>query len=81
MPLTARGWLDAAGNDGFIQLVADRSRGVPVGATSVGPTGGEVLGVLALVVHARIPVEEFRSMNYAYPTFHRGVEDMLGDLS
>jgi pyruvate/2-oxoglutarate dehydrogenase complex dihydrolipoamide dehydrogenase (E3) component len=81
VPSTARGWLHAVGNDGFIQLVADRARGVLVGATSVGPAGGEVLGLLALAVHARVPLEELRSMIYAYPTFHRGVEDALRDLS
>jgi pyruvate/2-oxoglutarate dehydrogenase complex dihydrolipoamide dehydrogenase (E3) component len=81
VPSTARGWLHGVGNEGFIQLVADRSRGVLVGATAVGPTGGEVLGLLALAVHARVPVEQLRSMIYAYPTFHRGVEDALRELS
>jgi pyruvate/2-oxoglutarate dehydrogenase complex dihydrolipoamide dehydrogenase (E3) component len=81
VPSTARGWLHAVGNDGFIELVADRARGVLVGATSVGPSGGEVLGLLALAVHARVPLEELRSMIYAYPTFHRGVEDALRELS
>jgi len=81
VPSTARGWLHKAGNDGFIQLVADRQRGVLVGATSMGPAGGEVLGMLTLAVHARTPIEELRSMIYAYPTFHRGVEDALRDLA
>jgi len=81
VPSTARGWLHKAGNDGFIQLVADRQRGVLVGATSMGPAGGEVLGMLTLAVHARTPLEELRSMIYAYPTFHRGVEDALRDLA
>jgi pyruvate/2-oxoglutarate dehydrogenase complex dihydrolipoamide dehydrogenase (E3) component len=80
VPSTARGWLHAAGNEGFIQLVADRDRGVLVGATAMGPTGGEVLGLLALAVHARVPIEELRSMIYAYPTFHRGIEDALRSL-
>jgi pyruvate/2-oxoglutarate dehydrogenase complex dihydrolipoamide dehydrogenase (E3) component len=81
VPATARGWLHKAGNDGFIQLVADRQRGVLVGATAVGPTGGDVLGMLALAVHARTPIEELRTMIYAYPTFHRGVEDALRTLA
>jgi pyruvate/2-oxoglutarate dehydrogenase complex dihydrolipoamide dehydrogenase (E3) component len=81
VPSTARGWLHKSGNEGFIQLVADRRRGVLVGATSMGPNGGEVLGLLALAVHARTPLEELRSMIYAYPTFHRGVEDALRSLA
>ena len=74
---TARGWLHAAGNEGFIKLVVDADRNVLVGATSVGPTGGEVLGLLSLAVHAQVPLETLRSMIYAYPTFHKGVEDAL----
>lgn len=81
VPSTARGWLHKAGNEGFIQLVADRRRGVLVGATSMGPNGGEVLGLLTLAVHARTPIEELSSMIYAYPTFHRGIEDALRNLA
>ena len=67
-------------NAGCIKLVADRARSVLVGATSVGPAGGEVLGMLTLAVHAEVPIDELRSMIYAYPTFHRGVKDALRDL-
>lgn len=80
VPSTARGWIHKAGNEGLIKLVADAGRGVLVGATSVGPTGGEVLGLLTLAVHAEVPLATLRSMIYAYPTFHRGVEDALRDL-
>jgi pyruvate/2-oxoglutarate dehydrogenase complex dihydrolipoamide dehydrogenase (E3) component len=78
---SARGWIHKAGNAGLIKLVCDSSRGVLVGATSAGPVGGEVLGLLALAVHAEIPVSTLRSMIYAYPTFHRAVEDALKDLA
>jgi pyruvate/2-oxoglutarate dehydrogenase complex dihydrolipoamide dehydrogenase (E3) component len=77
---TTRGWIHKAGNEGFIKVVADRSRGVLVGATAMGPNGGEVLGLLALAVHTATPVDELRGMIYAYPTFHRGIEDALRDL-
>lgn len=80
VPHTARGWLHKAGNEGFIQVVEDADSGVLIGATSVGPAGGEVLGLLTLAVHARVPVTQMQSMIYAYPTFHRGVEDALRDL-
>jgi pyruvate/2-oxoglutarate dehydrogenase complex dihydrolipoamide dehydrogenase (E3) component len=78
---SARGWIHKAGNDGFIKLVEDTGRGVLVGATSVGPVGGEVLGLLTLAVHAGTPTEQLRHMIYAYPTFHRGIRDALADLS
>lgn len=77
---SARGWIHKAGNEGLIKLVLDRSAGVLVGATSAGPVGGEVLSALALAVHAKIPVETLRHMIYAYPTFHRGIEDAIRDL-
>ncbi len=80
VPTTTRGWIHKAGNEGFFKLVEDARRGVLVGATSVGPHGGEVLGLLALAVHAEVPVAQLRSMIYAYPTFHRGMEDALRDL-
>jgi pyruvate/2-oxoglutarate dehydrogenase complex dihydrolipoamide dehydrogenase (E3) component len=80
VPHTARGWIHKAGNEGFIELVEDRARGVLVGATAAGPNGGEVLGLLTLAVHAEVPVDRLRQMIYAYPTFHRGVEDALRDL-
>jgi pyruvate/2-oxoglutarate dehydrogenase complex dihydrolipoamide dehydrogenase (E3) component len=80
VPSSTRGWIHKAGNDGFIKLVEDAGRGVLVGATSVGPWGGEVLSLLALAVHAEVPTKRLREMIYAYPTFHRGIEDALRDL-
>ncbi len=77
---SARGWIHGPGNKGVIKLVADDAAGVLVGATSAGPWGGEVLSMLTLAVHARVPVETLRTMIYAYPTFHRGVLDALTDL-
>ena len=81
VPSTARGWLHKAGNEGFIKVIADRKRDVLVGATAMGPNGGEVLGLLALAVHAEIPIAQLRSMIYAYPTFHRGIEDAIRNLA
>jgi pyruvate/2-oxoglutarate dehydrogenase complex dihydrolipoamide dehydrogenase (E3) component len=80
LPSVARGWIHKAGNDGFIKLVVDADRGVLVGATSTGPAGGEVLGALVVAIHADVPVQTLRQMIYAYPTFHRGIEDALRDL-
>src|SRR5207244_4420408 len=61
VPSSARGWIHKVGNEGFIKLVEDRSRGVLVGATSVGPVGGEVLSMLSLRSEERRVGNECRS--------------------
>jgi pyruvate/2-oxoglutarate dehydrogenase complex dihydrolipoamide dehydrogenase (E3) component len=80
VPSSARGWIHKAGNEGFIKLVEDATSGLLAGATSAGPVGGEVLSMLTLAVQARVPVAGLREMIYAYPTFHRAVEDALTEL-
>jgi pyruvate/2-oxoglutarate dehydrogenase complex dihydrolipoamide dehydrogenase (E3) component len=80
VPSSTRGWIHKAGNRGFIKLVHDVDRGVLLGATSVGPTGGEVLSALVVAVHARVPTDTLRQMIYAYPTFHRAIEDAVTHL-
>jgi pyruvate/2-oxoglutarate dehydrogenase complex dihydrolipoamide dehydrogenase (E3) component len=81
IPASARGWIHKAGNGGFIKVVEDIQTGLLVGATSAGPVGGEVLSMLTLAVHARVTVAQLREMIYAYPTFHRAVQDALDDLA
>ncbi|MGQ5263165.1 dihydrolipoyl dehydrogenase family protein [Micromonospora sp. ZYX-F-536] len=78
---STRGWIHRVGDEGFIKLIADADQGVLVGATSVGPAGGEVLSALVVAVHAAVPLSQLRHMIYAYPTFHRAIEDALRDLS
>lgn len=75
-----RGWIHKVGNEGLVKVVADADRGVLVGATVVAPAGGEILGALAVAVHAEVPVTRLRSMMLAYPTFHRAIEAALDDL-
>jgi pyruvate/2-oxoglutarate dehydrogenase complex dihydrolipoamide dehydrogenase (E3) component len=77
---STRGWIHKAGNAGFIKLVADADKGVLVGATSAGPVGGEVLGALVVAVHGQVPVDKLASMIYAYPTFHRAIEQAVKNL-
>ncbi|MFI2708880.1 dihydrolipoyl dehydrogenase family protein [Micromonospora sp. NPDC018662] len=77
---STRGWIHKTGNAGFIKLIADADQGVLVGATSAGPAGGEVLSALVVAVHAAVPISQLRHMIYAYPTFHRAIEDALRNL-
>lgn len=77
---SSRGWIHGPGGEGVILLVEDREAGHLVGATSVGPMGGEVLSMLATAVHAKVPTAVLREQVLAYPTFHRAVSTALGDL-
>jgi pyruvate/2-oxoglutarate dehydrogenase complex dihydrolipoamide dehydrogenase (E3) component len=77
----SRGWIHGPGNDGFLKIVEDAGRGVLVGATVVGPAGGELLGMLTLAVHAEVPVATLRTMHYAFPTMHRALLEAVLDLS
>lgn len=63
VPPTARGWIHQVGNEGVIELVEDGPRGILVGATSVGPHGGEVVGALDVAVHAQVPTRRLQQMN------------------
>jgi len=81
IPASARGWIHKAGNSGFIKLIEDADRGVLVGATVAAPNGGEVLGALVVAIHGRVPTDRLRHMIYAYPTFHRAIEDALHHLA
>lgn len=80
LPDVARGWIHKAGNDGLIKVVEDADAGVLVGATTMGPNGGEIMGFLAVAVHARVPTEVLGQMIYAYPTLHRGIEEALHQI-
>jgi pyruvate/2-oxoglutarate dehydrogenase complex dihydrolipoamide dehydrogenase (E3) component len=78
---SSRGFTHGPGGHGLIKVVEDAERGVLVGATAVGAAGGEILGFLAVAVHAEVPVRTLRSMIYAYPTFHRAIESALATAS
>ncbi len=77
---SARGWIHQEGNDGLIKLIEDADRGVLVGACVAGPAGGEILSALVVAVHGEVPTATLASMIYAYPTFHRAIEEAVKAL-
>jgi pyruvate/2-oxoglutarate dehydrogenase complex dihydrolipoamide dehydrogenase (E3) component len=78
---SARGWIHGPGAEhGVSKLVADTDAGVLVGASTMGPAAGEVLGLLVLAVKERIPIASLRDLIYPYPTFVRGLEDALREI-
>ena len=75
---STRGWI--AKEAGVIKLVADAGRGILIGGTAVGPSGGEVLSMIATAVHAEVPIATLAGMHFAYPTYHRALEPALQQL-
>ena len=79
---SARGWIHGPGAEhGVLKLVADRQGGFLVGASAMGPSAGEVIGLLIVAVKERIPLANLRELIYPYPTFLRGLEDALRELA
>jgi pyruvate/2-oxoglutarate dehydrogenase complex dihydrolipoamide dehydrogenase (E3) component len=78
--VTSRGWIHGPGNDGFIKVVEDADRGVLVGATTMGPRGGDLLGLFELAIKLQVPTDELRHLIYAYPTFYRGSGEAVRKL-
>jgi pyruvate/2-oxoglutarate dehydrogenase complex dihydrolipoamide dehydrogenase (E3) component len=74
---TFRGLIDGV-QHGFIKLIADRKNGTLIGATVVGPRGTDMLGMLNLAVHARVPVKELQTMIYGFPSFYGAIGEALG---
>jgi pyruvate/2-oxoglutarate dehydrogenase complex dihydrolipoamide dehydrogenase (E3) component len=78
---SARGWIHGPGAEhGVAKLVADADRDVLLGASVMGPSAGEVVGLLVLAIRQRVPLPALRELIYPYPTFVRGLEDALREL-
>ena len=65
---------------GLLTLVADRKKGVLVGAYAVGPEAGEWLGQATLAVRAEIPLDVLRDTIQPFPTFSEAFVQALADL-
>jgi pyruvate/2-oxoglutarate dehydrogenase complex dihydrolipoamide dehydrogenase (E3) component len=76
----ARGYIHDF-HGGVLKLVADRSRGVLVGATLVTPRGGEILGELILALKTHTPVHELADVMHPYPAFNRILGAAFGELA
>jgi pyruvate/2-oxoglutarate dehydrogenase complex dihydrolipoamide dehydrogenase (E3) component len=65
---------------GFLTLLADRKRGVLVGAYAVGPEAGEWLQQATLAIRAEVPVDVLRDTIQPFPTFSEIFVNALGEL-
>ena len=79
---SARGWIHGPGAEhGVTKLVADADAGILVGASTMSPAAGEVLGLLVLAVKEKVPLQALQDLIYPYPTFVRGLESALDELT
>jgi len=76
----ARGYIHDF-HGGALKLVADRERGVLVGAMLVTPRAGEIVGELVLAIKLRTPLHTLADVIHPYPAFNRVLGATLGELA
>jgi pyruvate/2-oxoglutarate dehydrogenase complex dihydrolipoamide dehydrogenase (E3) component len=77
---TARGYIHDF-RRGALKLVADRERGVLIGATLVTPRAGEILGELVLAIKLGTPVKTLADVIHPFPAFNRVLGQSLEELA
>ena len=77
---TARGYIHDF-HGGTLKLVADRARGVLIGATLVTPRAGEILGELVLAVKLGTPVKTLADTIHPFPAFNRVLGAAFSELA
>jgi pyruvate/2-oxoglutarate dehydrogenase complex dihydrolipoamide dehydrogenase (E3) component len=65
---------------GLLTLLADRRRGVLVGAYAVGPEAGEWLQQATVAIRGELPLDVLRDTIQPYPTFSEAFVDALAGL-
>jgi pyruvate/2-oxoglutarate dehydrogenase complex dihydrolipoamide dehydrogenase (E3) component len=66
---------------GVVKLVADRERGVLIGATLVTPRAGEIIGELVLAIKLATPLSMLADVIHPFPAFNRVLGQTLEDLA
>ena len=77
---TARGYIHDF-HRGVLKLVADRKRGVLIGATLVTPRAGEIVGELVLAIKLGTPLKALADVIHPFPAFNRALGESLNELA
>ncbi len=79
---STRGYIHGPGAEyGVTKVIVDADRGALVGASTMGPAAGEIVGIFVLAVRWQLPVTDLRDLIYPYPTFLRGIEPAIQQVS
>jgi pyruvate/2-oxoglutarate dehydrogenase complex dihydrolipoamide dehydrogenase (E3) component len=77
---TARGYIHDF-HRGAVKLIADRARGILIGATLVTPRAGEIVGELVLAIKLRTPLHALADVIHPFPAFNRVLGATLEELA
>jgi pyruvate/2-oxoglutarate dehydrogenase complex dihydrolipoamide dehydrogenase (E3) component len=77
---TARGYIHDF-HRGALKLVADRERGMLIGATLVTPRAGEIVGELVLAIKLGTPLKTLADVIHPFPAFNRMLGHTLEELA
>lgn len=80
MQNVSRAFIHGPGNEGILKVVIDRVTRTVVGATAVGPHGGEVLSGLTVAIAGKVSLDDLITTVWAFPTYHRGYDAVFGEL-
>jgi pyruvate/2-oxoglutarate dehydrogenase complex dihydrolipoamide dehydrogenase (E3) component len=66
---------------GTLILVADRARGILVGAAALGPAADEWISEASVAIRAEVPVATLADVVHPFPTYAQGYEQPFRDLA
>ena len=79
---STRGYIHGPGAEyGVTKVIVEAGSGVVLGASTMGPSAGDMIGIFLVAVRQRMTAGALRELIYPYPTFLRGIEPAIRQVS